>query len=228
MLNGFLGDRARIHLPLTGAWTADVAIDPGSSSQQIPLEGSSVTLQIGEGGQTFVGAVRRVNNAFDTVYLRLVGGAGGLPLVIPAKTYRSMTFGAIASDILKQVGEQISTTVAAGIQQTPIANWSILNEAAGLALANLVDEAAILTGNPCNWRVLVDGTIWIGQETWPASPIASYDLMSWSPQQLATTIFAENPNILPGQTWQSANVVNVEHLVEPELLRTKIWYDDTP
>jgi hypothetical protein len=56
--------------------------------------------------------------------------------------------------------------------------------------------------------------------------MASFDQMSWSPQQLSTRIFAEDPSILPGQTWQSAKVTDVFHSIDPSLSRTEIFFGD--
>ncbi len=226
-LNDFLCMRGRISLPLTGAWTANLQVDPATSGDDLPVFGSQATVSIGEGGFTLRGTVKRINNAFDVVYARLVGGAGGLPKKIPPKDYQNVSFGLVLRDVLKQCGERLSTATPAAILNVPLAFWTIPLTQGFLALSELISEARVQTGGkPVNWRVLADGTIFVGVEQWPQAPMPSFDQMSWSPQQLSTRIFAEDPSITPGQVWQSANVTDVFHNVDPHLSRTEIFFQD--
>ena len=220
----FLCHRGRIHLPLTGAWVADVAIDPGTSDADLPQFGSVVPIYVGENGFSLSGAIRRINNAFNTVFARVVGGGGGLYKTVGPKAYQGSNFGLIVDDLLSAVGESLSPTVSANIRQISLSFWTVPQGPLFVALANLVLEARVLTGTEVNWRVLPDGTIFIGVEQWSQTPMASFDLMSWQPEQLATTIYALDPQVTPGQVWQSGKVSNVEHTIEPELQRTKVWF----
>lgn len=224
--NSFMCLRGLVSMPLTGAWVADLAIDPSSSGADVPIEQDPLTVSVGEGGFTLQGTVRRVNNAFDTVFARVVGGGGGLWRDVPARSYQGATFGLIAGNLLSQVGEKLSAATPSAISNIQLNFWSIQAGPAFVALYSLVQEAIVQTATQVNWRVLPDGSIFIGAESWPASPLASFDLMRWQPEQRMVTIFAENPNIVPGQLWQSANVCNVQHRIEPDEQRTKVWFLD--
>lgn len=224
----FMCARGRISLPLTGTWVADLAIDPATSGENLPVVGDPLTISLGEGGFTLQGAVRRVNNAFQTVFARVVGGGGGLYDELDPKSYQDATFGLVLSDILGQIGETLSTNVSADIQNIQLPFWTVLEGPAFESLYNLVVEARNRTGTLVNWRVLPDGTIFLGVESWPAATMPSFDLMSWQPDQLKTTIYATNPSLLPGQTWQSGQVSNVSHVVEPERIRTEVWFLNPP
>jgi hypothetical protein len=81
-----------------------------------------------------------------------------------------------------------------------------------------------MTTSQVNWRVLPDGTVYVGVESWPQSPMGSFDLYSWPPQELRATIFALDPRITPGQVWQSGQVSNVAHRVDTDKIRTTIWF----
>ena len=216
--------RGRISLPLTGTWTADLSLDPASNPAVLPVEGAPVTVSLGEGGLTLKGAVLRGNLAFGTGLYRLVGGAGGLWNPLDPKAYQGATFSVVLNDILGQVGEQASSTISGGITGLTLPFWTVQEGPAFIALANLVLTARVLTGDPVNWRVLTDGTIFLGVESWPATALDSFELTRWSPQQLEAEFYATNPNLLPGETWQGGNVSNVEHNIEPERIRTKCWW----
>lgn len=226
-VNDFSCIRGRISLPLTGAWTADLSIDPATSASDLPIFGSRVTLSLGEGDFTLAGTVKRVNNAFDVVYMRLIGGAGGLTTQLQPKDYQNVTFGLVLSDVLSQCGETLSQATPAAVQGIQLPFWTIPLTQGFQALAELVSEASVQSGgDPVNWRVLPDGTIFVGVEQWPDATMATFDQMSWSPHQLSTRIFSENPSVTPGEVWQSAKVTDVAHRVDPETSRAEIFFQD--
>jgi hypothetical protein len=220
-VNNFACNRGRIHLPLTGVWVADLSVEPSSSSDSIPLVGDPVIVALQDGAQTFNGTVRRVNNAFETVMMRVVGGGGGLPSSVAPKSYgQGSTFQFIAQDLLGGIGEALSTSVAPGILQTPLAFWSRLGGPAYLALANLVAEAS------SNWRVLPDGSIWVGTDGFPDTGMTDYEFLSWSPEQLEACFYSDTPTLVPGQTWQSGKVANVEHVIDAHKITSRAWFCD--
>lgn len=219
--------RGRIEMPLTGTWVADLTIDPASSGADVPAVGNQMSVAIGEGGFSLQGAVRRINNAFETVYARLVGGGGGLWKDFGPKSYGgdgAVTFGLVLNDLLGSVGETLSPTTPAAITQVTLPFWTIPLGPAFEALASLVLVARQMTSSDVNWRVLPDGTVYVGVEPWPQSPMSSFDLYSWPPQELRATVFSLDPRVTPGQIWQSGQVCNVEHRVDPGKIRSTVWF----
>jgi hypothetical protein len=216
--------RGQISLPLTGAWIADVVIDPDSSNATPPGQGSSLALGIGEGGFTLQGTVARINLAFGNYLARLVGGGWGLHTVLTAKAYQNVTFGLVLSDVLSQCSEQLSMTTPTNVTNIFLPFWTVQNAPGWKAIQTLILGARNITGTLVNWRVLPDGTIFVGAETWPATPLSSFDLLSWSPQELRATFYSQNPNLIPGQVWQQGNVTQVEHVIEPDKIRTTAWW----
>jgi hypothetical protein len=214
-------------MPLTGTWVADLTLDPSTSGAGIPFVGNALAIALGENGFGLQGTVLRVNNAFETVFARVVGGGGGLWKAVGPKAYGgdgAVTFGLILDDLLSSVGETLSPMTPAAITQVTLPFWTVPLTTAAEAIANLILVARTMTSSLVNWRVLPDGTIYFGVETWPQSPMTSFDLFSWPPQELKATVFALDPRVTPGQIWQSGQVSNVAHRVDPEKIRTTVWF----
>jgi hypothetical protein len=228
MAGPFMGRTGRVSLPLTGAWTADVVADPASSNSDLPSVGDPMVISIGEGGFNIQGTVARVNNAFGSIFARVVGGNWGLKTSLPAKAYGGaapVTFGMVLDDILNQCGEELSTSTPGNITNITLPFWTVRAGPGWKALGALIRTARTISGTLVNWRVLPDGTFFVGQETWPQSPLVEFDLLQWVPSEIRATVYAQNPNILPGQSWQSGNVSQIQHDIEPEKVRTTIWFD---
>jgi hypothetical protein len=223
-VNDFACIRGRISIPLTGTWVADVSIDPATSSGTQPTVGTPVTLAIGECGFTLSGTVVRINDAFGTLFARIVGGGGGLGDDLDPKAYQNVSFGLVLKDILGQVGETLSTQTPSAILDLQLPFWTVMAGPANEAVYNLLIVARVMSGEAINWRVLSDGTIFMGEEQWPTSSLTEFDLLTWLPSQLSATFYSTNPDILPGQAWQSGFVANVEHVLEPERFRSKVWW----
>jgi hypothetical protein len=174
------------------------------------------------GGQSFQGVVRRSSNPFGTVSAMLIGGAGGLPSAIPALAYQATTLQQVLGDILTSAGETLSTSSDQSLLGQPLASWTRFQGPAWMALSNLM-QAAVPSGT---WRVLPDGTIWVGTDTWPATNMASFELLAYLPHSLKADIYSDNPTILPGQSFIGGNVTSVEHYVEPNHIHANVLFSD--
>lgn len=76
------------------------------------------------------------------------------------------------------------------------------------------------------WRVLESGAIWVGTETWPDAD-APGDLLEEDEVHARDTYGVEAPAFLPAVTVSDRRVSRVEHIVEPESVRTVLSYEDT-
>ena len=149
-LNGLPVLRATVLLPRLGVWVADVVVDTTEDlvgAQDLVLDG--VTLR---------GAVHRGGVAYGRWSGRLVGGAAGLPQAIPPVAQYTTTLAVALADALREAGETLSAT-SADLSQG-VTRW---HRAAGTA-AQAVGDVARAAG--LSWRVLLDGTVWVGAETW--------------------------------------------------------------
>lgn len=218
-VNGFLCVRGRISLPLVGAWVADVVAEPDDVDGSFPGPGSAVTMTIGEQG--FSGVVRRASSPFGTVFARLIGGAGGLPTQLDAKSYQNTTVQNVLEDILDDCGETLASNSDQGLMAQPLPFWVRMATPGWQALSML-----IRTVTAGAWRVLPNGTIWVGVDTYPGTSLESFELLSYLPQELRAEIYSDNPTLLPGQAFLGGNVSGVEHAIEPARILTRVLFND--
>ena len=220
-VNGFPCVRGQVVMPLSGAWVADVVAETEGRQGSFPAPGASVTLTIGQ--QNLAGTVRRGNSPFGTTWARVIAGAAGLPSDLPAKSYSNPTVKQVLSDILKACGETLSQTSDQSLLNTSMPFWMRLAQPGWQCLANLIASA-----NPAGtWRVLPDGTVWVGTDSWPQTGMGDFELLEYWPQELKSEFYSDNPSLLTGQLWLGGKVTSVEHFVEPGKIKaTALFLDE--
>jgi hypothetical protein len=210
-LNGAAVLEAVVRMESAGAWTAEVSVD----AQTAPI--GRVTLAAGSA--QFAGTALRAGVSNGSLLVRVVGGAGGLARELPAKRYADGTPArVVAADILAEAGEALSPASDAALLGRTLAGWTRVRGRAGEALRVLTQSLG------ATWRVLADGTVWIGVESWPeADP--EHVLVDEAPQAGRIEIADESASLVPGVTFQGQRVVRVEHRLSETALRTVAWTD---
>jgi hypothetical protein len=201
---------AEITQPRVGAWRADLEID-----SEEPLTGA-VTIDI-EGTEFRATVVPGRSGAHGgRVRARVVGGAGGLSKVLPARNYAggNVRLEVVLRDILRATGETLSPRSDAAVLSRQLGKWHRSEEAASHALVALLDAAR------ATWRVERDGTVWVGTETWPEATLEHVLLdEDWAAGVI--TIAPERPELEPGTTFLGQRIEQVVHTLEPNALRTE-------
>lgn len=209
----------RIWFPRTGAWHAELRVDSTD-----PVTGA-VTISIADGRLVLRGTVWRGAEYVDTSFLNIVGGAGGLRSIARARAYTQTSLRIVLGDLLAGAGEKLSPTSDAATLARPLAAWTTPALPVGQAIARALRSAA----PTASWRVLPDGTIWVGPETWPDSGLTTddYQIMDEDPRQLTAELGVEAPVLLPGTTLAGRRVSRVEHVIGAEGVRSIVWFEDT-
>jgi hypothetical protein len=215
-LNDFDVLEARIHLPREGRWWADLALDTDSTDSLA----AAVTLQVGD-ALTLKGTVIRLGEHAGTVTLQMVGGAGGLMKVLVPKAYQGVPLRIPLQDALTEVGESLSATADTSVLNTLLTKWVRMKGDAAGEIEALLGECDADT--VC--RVLADGTVWVGSETWPEAQLA-YTLLEdhrWCGQ---VVLGVDSPSLLPGTTFLDRQVEHVEHRIGAHEIRTLVQFAD--
>jgi hypothetical protein len=198
--------KGEFRMPIGGAWHADIEAEPELDVS----EGVEIEVD----GVTFVGtAIPGRHGVNGTRYVaKIVGGAGGLSQELPAKSYehaQGVKVRAILEDILRSCGETLSATAETATLETKLPRWSRIKSTAARQILKLADELG------CSWRVLADGTVWVGQETWPETTV-EHVLEDEDWERGRISIAPESPSLTPGITFLEQRIETVYHTVDGE------------
>jgi hypothetical protein len=203
-------------MPERGWWWARAKLD----AKTVPT--GKVTLAAA-GGLSLVGTVvPALSGVFlDSAFVQLVGGAGGLGTVIAPTAFQNALVRDALNAILSGVGETASSTISPAVTSKLLAQWSIAAQTAAKALDHLATAAGAQV-----WRVLSDGTVWMGTEAWPAQSLPSTsDVLMQYPNEGRYEIGCQTPALLPGVKLSNVgvNVGAVDHYVEHDRVRSIAW-----
>jgi hypothetical protein len=194
-INGLPLLGCRLTLPRVGVWTGEATHD-GTAA----LSGR-VTLDLD--GATFVGTVSVSKVEAGKVITRFVGGAGGLTRELDARAYAGTTLSAPLADILRETAESLSGAVSSADLAVAVPTWQRVRGPASGGVAAIADKAGL------SWRVMRDGTVWLGRETWPETTAKPVELdANWSD---GSASFSDGIALEPGTTYAGNRIEQVVH-----------------
>lgn len=209
-LNGAPVLEAAITLPRVGAWHGTLAVDADS-----PPSGA-LSLQIG--GANWRGFARRSGVWGGVATVRIVGGAGGLSAEVAPQGFRNAQLGAVLQHILRAGGESLASGVDSALLSRVLNWWAAEKVPAGVALAALAESAGLA------WRVLPGGSVWMGEESWPAAEVPG-ELLGFDAAAARVELFLPEPTLMPGAMLGGRNVGRVEYLVGSDRIRAIGWFE---
>lgn len=213
--------RGSIYLPRVGVWHADLTVDAFA-----PITGA-VTIATDDGSFKLAGTVYRSGIWQDTLVLRVVGGAGGLGTVVGPFAYQGAPLSVVLQAILAACGEKLSATSDASLLSTELDAWSVLGGSGKAAVACLLDPLGT------SWRILADGTFWVGADTYPAAPTVDFDVLDRHFDEARIVIGSERPFLFPGTTLTlpasatggPQQVSYVVHEIQAASIRAEVWFE---
>lgn len=225
-VNGIFVAEATIDIPRIGVWHADLLVN-----SLVSFTGKA---SIQFGSQTFNGTVSRNGPDINKrLRARVLGGAGALSSLLPPKSYRSIPIRIPLNDALNSCGEKLSSTSDSTLLNITLDVWSRLQMTGGQAIDALLQA---VTPNLPSWRVLADGTIWVGYEYWQASQLKNASPLYSEPERGSLTIYSLDPIVLPGQTLSysvpgigtiSRKISYVRHIMKQRYMHTVLYYEDS-
>jgi len=195
---------------VTGNWTAELEVDSDDA-----LSGR-VTIDID--GVVWLGSVARASLEEGRVHAFCVGGNGALGQELAARHYLTSSMATHLRDILSPGGETLSATTDAALIHTSMPRWSRRRGTIGMLVAQVARDS------DANWRVLRDGSVWLGHESWPAAKTAEWDELERVPGRLVLS--TEAPVVVPGSSLEGKNIVGVVTTLGPEALTQDITFAD--
>ncbi|HMJ52398.1 MAG TPA: hypothetical protein VK540_09985 [Polyangiaceae bacterium] len=201
-----------LSMPRIGAWHVDIDADAETLAGKLTLSFEGVEL---------VGTVLGAGVSGGRLGARIVGGAGGISRDIGVKNYAGSAgtkISAVVADIMRETGETLSATSDQSVLGRTLAKWERIAGPASHALVNVLDTAGAV------WRVLRDGTIWVGMATYPDATV-EHVLIDEDWVNGILTIAPEKADLEPGVTFRGQKIDEVVHRLKPGSLRTEAHID---
>lgn len=205
-----------LSLPLVGAWVGDLAVDA------VDMTGA-VSIAVDDGRLVFKGTAVKGGGFLDTTTIRVLAGAGRIGELAKAKHYGSVRLKTVLSDLLRDVGETLSSTASDTVLNAQLDAWTTHNLPTGEVVALLADAAG------ATWRFLPDGTVWVGVDTWPDSGLQDddYQIVDEYPNQRSALVAPDPLPPLPGTKLAGRKVSRVEYRLGDGLHALVFFQDGT-
>lgn len=212
-LNGLPVTEATVSMPRAGVWHAQVALaDPTAFS------GTRATLQFGP-RLALTGAVRRSAAPEGAALLLLIGGAANLSRLSRPQAYLQAPLRLPLNDLLQVAEEDLAQSSEPEVLNQHLSHWVVGATPVGISIAALMAQTDAI------WRMLPDGTFWVGIEAWPDAPDFKHLVLRERPLDDALVLQTEEPAVLPGQSFRGRHVSYVEHLMQEDELRTTVYLE---
>ena len=207
-VNGVAVSGGCVTFPLVGTWHGELEVAADSADAVT----GAATLSLG--GVTFVGFSTPGITDGKRVTLHIVGGAGGLGTAVEPQHYDAPTYERILSAALAVGGESLSAT-SDGISG-PVRQWTRTAGVVSDAVRAIADDAGL------SWRVIADGSVWVGAETWPTVTVP-HVLEDQTPTQSCVTVEVESASVLPGVTFLGSRVTSVVYRIGSAAIRAEVF-----
>jgi hypothetical protein len=208
-----------IHFPRRGGWLARLVLDtprlPAGRVTIAAANGLSATGTVIPGGGVFL----------DSSHVLVAGGAGGLGAMVSPAAYQGASLSDPLNAVLQAGGESLSTSVASSVTGVQLATWTVTATTVSRALDELCGAASDALDELIGWRVLDDGTVWLGAESWPSKKLpAGSDVLEVFPSEGRYVIGCATPALLPGVAIDGVgNVGAVDHWLRSSEIRSWLW-----
>lgn len=206
-LNGEPTQSGRLIEPRVGVWWVETTIH-AEGAESIPPSGA-VTLSFFD-RLDLVGTVSapRTVNDNGTISIRIEGGSGQLDQPLGVKHFHRTTLRRLVTALTDSTGDAIDTTADSALLERRVEHWSRPKTLAHRYLSDIAEKGGGV------WRVLRNGNLWLGAETWPIlefdhteeTKLGSGNGMRISPGKVGGF---ETPLVRPGVTFKGAKVAEV-------------------
>lgn len=204
--------RATLLVPRRGVWQAIVSVEAEDTTDLT----ENVDLAFGDA--TWTGHARRAGAHHGRVELLVVGGAGGLEQELEPRYYVDAQARLPLGDLMRETGETLSSDVSADVTGALLSRWTRARGRGGALLSDLAGVLGV------DWRILTDGTVWLGTETWPDVEL-EHDVVGEAPAHDQAELAVDAPTLTAGVTLGGRRVSYVQHTIEPARTRSAVWYE---
>lgn len=202
-----------VSMPRYGAWVVR-----GLTDADVLATGAASLVY---GSVTLVGTLRERSLVQQQGAQRfeLVGGAGGLGTTLAPRYYRGAPSSTIIGDALADAGETLSTTSDAALMSGTVERYVRPEGTTGAALRDLVRRIG------GTWRVLDDGTVWVGTDSWASLTVDPTDVDQEDPEAGVVVLTPSGLDARPGRTVLGRRVSHVVHRLRGGAMTSELWLE---
>jgi hypothetical protein len=217
---------ADVTMKTKGPWTAWVEIDepPMDEVEQKEFEPPTGPFVFEIDGVEYRGTVEpdATGNYKGTVRLKVIGGAGGFNKLIPTRNYAGglTKVKTILDDILRDCGESISNEIDNNLLNRRLPAWHRYEDTGTSCMDILCSKLK------CEWRVLRDGTVWIGTDEYPEVEPAG-TLLNTSHSEGYSKYSMEYATLVPGIIVSEKKVEQVSYKLTKSGLHAELFASST-
>jgi len=171
--------------------------------------GELVTLDVA-GSWSMACAVTSTAEIAGRAFAALVAGRGGLARSIRPTQFARCTAADVARNICTGAAEELETSQALGVS---FERYTLAGGSAGAALGRLAQAVGV------PWRMIMQGRVRFEALAFPAVTVDG-DLIADDGYQ--RTYAVERPVLLPALTVDGERYGDVEHVIRPDAIRTRI------
>ncbi len=201
----------RLQQPRMGVWVCLLEVD-----SEDDITGA---VKLEDDGVTYNGTVIEGGVTAGRWQGRVVGGKAGLRGTLRARNYQRIKVREILDGILLDAGEALSGNATTSVLRKSLAFWS-RRQGSGIEAMNLLAENI-----GAGWRVFPDGSVWIGDESWPAFRGSDLNQLDRINHAGRLELAPNDIGLAPGSAVEGLNIEHVEHTIESQGLRTAAWYE---
>jgi len=208
-------------LPLVGNYSAHLVF---ADAQAVP-EGLCTLSWL---GKEFSGYVISERSGIDEgrISCLFVGGKGNLSKSVPSKMYDYQHSVRLPlQEIIASVGESLSSTSDQSVLSKTLPNWIRRAGDADSLINALCDKAGSI------WRMLPDGSLFVGTNKWVQANSFDFDLLNPLPTYGAAMFAVQNFGVLPGERFpvtpldiSGRKVACCQYKLEDDSLRLLVWF----
>lgn len=211
-LDGWPVTIATVQMPRYGVWYADIEAltsvnDDITGTVEFVLNDVALRCTVVRGGLVL-----------GTWRGRAVGGNGKLGTALTPNFYRNVEALRPFKDALQEAGEELSATADISKLGTTLAYWSRVSKTAGQEIQALVRKAET------SWRVLGDGTVWVGSDS-RATFTGEYLELDICPELSKLEIIPTSVAIYPGMTLQNRLIDRLVHRLNENEFVTEVYFE---
>lgn len=187
--------------PYSGAWMAHV----------VALSEEDITggVELVVNGLTYSGTVMRGGMNLKQWEGKIIGGLGLLAAQLEGKFFDDVTAYLALRDAVTGAGESLAdSSDEEALKAVSLKQWARVQRTLGVELSRIAKRSGMV------WRILRDGTVWMGTDAWEESTLLGTQLDYWPARGKALYVPDAAPDLLPGQSIDGRHVSAVELRVD--------------